>query len=71
MAIYAVRRPEESNDRVQQRFKQQVQKAGLVKLMRERKIHRRKPSRKLQRLRALMREDFRSQNRKKKFYSNM
>lgn len=71
MAIYAVRRPEESNDRLQQRFKQQVQRSGLVKLKRERGVHKRKPSRRLQRLRALKREQFRKENRKKKFYSNM
>ena len=71
MAIHAVRRPEESNDRVQQRFKQQVQKSGLIKLIRERNIHKRKPSRRLQRKRALMREGYRVENRKKKFYSNM
>lgn len=71
MAIYAVRRPEESNDRVQQRFKQQVQRSGLVKLIRDRNIHKRKPSRRLQRKRALMREGYRVENRKKKFYSNM
>lgn len=71
MAIYAVRRPEESNDRVQQRFKQQVQKSGLVKLMRERSIRQKKQSKRLQRLRALHREKLRSANRKKRFYSNM
>ena len=71
MAIYAVKRSEESNDRLQQRFKQQVQKSGLIKLMRERGTHKRKPNRRLVRMRALKREDYRSQNRKKKFYSNM
>ncbi len=71
MAIYAKKRPEESNDRLQQRFKQQVQKSGLIKMMRERNIHVRKPNRRLVRLRALKREQFRAVNRKKKFYSNM
>lgn len=71
MAIYAVRRPEESNDRVQQRFKQQVQKSGLVKLMRERGIHKRKPNKRLQRKTALHREMLRAANKKKRFYSNM
>jgi ribosomal protein S21 len=71
MAIHAHRKGEESNDRLQQRFKQQVQKSGLIKLLRERGIHKRKPSRRLQRLRALKREEFRTESRKKKFYSNM
>ena len=71
MAIYAIKKGEESNDRLQQRFKQQVQKVGLVKKMRARNIFTRKPSTRLQRIRALKREGFRNVNRKKKFYSNM
>ncbi len=71
MAIHAHRKGEESNDRLQQRFKQQVQRSGLIKLLRERNVLRKKPSRRLQRLRALKREAFRQENRKKKFYSNM
>lgn len=71
MAIYAKKRPEESNDRLQQRFKQQVQRSGLIKLMRERNVHVRKPNKRKLRLRALKREQFRAANRKKKFYSNM
>ena len=71
MAIYAIRKGEESNDRLQQRFKQQVQKSGLIKLMRERRVHGRKPNRRLLRIKALKREEFRAQNKKKKFYSNM
>jgi ribosomal protein S21 len=71
MAIYAIKKGEESNDRLQQRFKQQVQKSGLIKMMRARKIFTRKPSERLERIRALKREGYRSANRKKKFYSNM
>lgn len=71
MAIHAHKRPEESNDRLQQRFKQQVQKFGLIKLLRERNVHVRKPSRRMIRMRALKREGFRAINRQKKFYSNM
>lgn len=71
MAIYARKRPEESNDRLQQRFKQQVQKSGLVKLIRERNVRTRRMSKRLQRKRALKREQFRAINRRKKFYSNM
>lgn len=71
MAIYAIKKGEETNDRLQQRFKKQVQKSGILKLMRERSTFRRKRTRRLQRLRALKREEFRAQNRKKQFYSNM
>lgn len=71
MAIHAHKHGEESNDRLQQRFKQQVQKSGLIQVLRKRKIHVRTPSKRLVRIRALKREGFRMQNRKKKFYSNM
>lgn len=71
MAIHAHKHGEESNDRLQQRFKQQVQKSGLIKLLRERKVFKRKPNKRLERKKALMREGFRVDNRKKKFYSNM
>lgn len=71
MAIHAHKRGEESNDRLQQRFKQQVQKSGLIKLLRMRSVLIKTPSKRLQRLRALKREQYRSENKKKKFYSNM
>lgn len=71
MAIHAHRKGEESNDRLQQRFKQQVQKSGLIKRIRELSIFRKKPNTRQQRIRALMREKYRMENRKKKFYSNM
>jgi hypothetical protein len=71
MAIHAHKHGEESNDRLQQRFKQQVQKSGLIKLLRARNVLQRTPSKRLQRLRALKREAYRAENRKKKFYSNM
>ena len=71
MAIHAHKRGEESNDRLQQRFKQQVQKSGIIKLLRARSVRVRTPNRRKVRLRALKREQFRAENRKKKFYSNM
>jgi ribosomal protein S21 len=71
MAIYAIKHGDESSDRLQQRFKKQVQKAGILKKLRERGHHKRKPTRRLKRIRALKREEYRQQNRKKQFYSNM
>jgi len=71
MAIHAHKHGEESNDRLQQRFKQQVQKSGLIKLLRERNTHTRKPNRREVLQKALKREEYRTENRKKKFYSNM
>jgi ribosomal protein S21 len=71
MAIHAHRRGEESNDSLQQRFKKQVQKSGLLKMMRERSVHQRKANKRIQRRRALKREEFRAARRKRQFYSNM
>ncbi len=71
MAIYAIKHGDESSDRLQQRFKKQVQKTGILKMLRERAIHKRKPTARLRRKRALKREEYRQQNRKKQFYSNM
>lgn len=71
MAVHAHKNGEESNDRLQQRFKQQVQKSGLIKLLRERSVFSRKANTRLERRRALKREMYRAENRKKKFYSNM
>lgn len=71
MAIYAIKKPEETNDRLQQRFKKQFQKTGIQKVLRERKSYKKPLTRRLRRLRALKREEYRSQNRKKQFYSNM
>jgi ribosomal protein S21 len=71
MAIYAIKHGDESGDRLQQRFKKQVQKTGILKLVRERSTRRKKLTRRLSRIRALKREGFRAENRKKQFYSNM
>jgi ribosomal protein S21 len=71
MAIYAIRKGDESADRIQNRFKSQVQNSRLVKLLRERRRFKKKPTKRLQRLRALKREGFRKENKKKQFYSNM
>ena len=42
-----------------------------MKLLRKRAHHTRKPNKRLLRIKALKREEFRTENRKKKFYSNM
>ncbi len=71
MAIYAIKKGDESSDRLQQRFKKQVQKSGLLKLMRSRNTFKKPLTRRLRRIRALKREQFRQENRKTQFYSNM
>lgn len=71
MAIYAVKRGDESADRLVSRFKSQAQNSRLVKMLRERKSFKKKLTRRQQRQRALKREDYRKENRKKQYYSNM
>lgn len=71
MAVYAIKRGEESTDRLQQRFKSQVQNARFIKTLRERRAFKKKPTSRLRRIRALKREEYRKINRKKQFYSNM
>lgn len=70
MAVFAIKKGEESNDRLQSRFKKQVQEARFVKVLRERKTHKKKLTKRLQRIRALKREEHRAANKKNQFYSN-
>ncbi len=71
MAIYAIRKNDESNDRLQNRFKKQFQETRLLRVLRERR-HRKKPlTRRLERKRALKREEYRASNKKNQYYSNM
>jgi ribosomal protein S21 len=71
MAIHAHKHGDESNDSLMQRFKKQVQKSGIVKVLRERSVRRKKPTRRLMRMRALKREEYRVEKKKTQFYSNM
>jgi ribosomal protein S21 len=71
MSIHAHRKGSESNDSLMQRWKKQVQQTGLLKLVRERSHFRRSETRRMERIRALKREEHREENRKRQFYSNM
>ncbi len=71
MAVFAIKKGEESNERLQSRFKKQTQEARIVKVLRKRRTHVKKLTKRLQRIRALKREGFRAQNVKNQFYSNM
>jgi ribosomal protein S21 len=71
MTIYAIKRGEESNERLQSRFKKQFQETRLLKVLRDRKTHKRALTKRLQRIRALKREQFRAERLKNQFYSNM
>lgn len=71
MAVHAHKHGDESNDALQQRFKKQLQRTGLMKLLREKSRHKKKPTKRLTRASAIKREEYRAKNRKKQFYSNM
>jgi len=71
MAVHAIRNGDESNDRLQSRFKKQSQDARIVKTLRDRRTNKKKPTKRLQRLRALKREGYRAENKKTQYYSNM
>ncbi|HLD63596.1 MAG TPA: hypothetical protein VI913_01740 [Candidatus Peribacteraceae bacterium] len=71
MAIHAHRKGSESNDSLMQRWKKQVQQTGILKMLRERSHFRRTNTRRMQRTRALKREEHRTENRQRQFYSNM
>ncbi|MBP7113828.1 MAG: hypothetical protein KBA40_00055 [Candidatus Peribacteraceae bacterium] len=71
MAVHAIKRGDESNERLQSRFKKQFQESRVLKVRRDRKTHKRRVTRRLQRIRALKREGFRAANVKNQFYSNM
>ncbi len=70
MTVYAIKKGDESNDRLQSRFKKQVQEARFIKVLRERKVHKKTRTKRLQRIRALKREGYRAENKKNQFYSN-
>ncbi len=71
MTVIAIRKGEESNERLQGRFKKQFQETRLTPVLRSRKTHKRTTTRRLQRIKALKREEFRADRKKNQFYSNM
>ncbi len=71
MAIYAVKKGSESNERLLNRFKKQVQETRLLKKLRDGMRFKGKVTKREIRIRALKREQFRAENKKAKFYSNI
>lgn len=71
MTVHAHKRGDESNDSLQQRFKRQMQRTGLLRALRGTGVLQKKPNKRAVRNRALKREEYRAKNRKKQFYSNM
>jgi ribosomal protein S21 len=71
MTVYAIKKGDESNERLQSRFKKQFQETRLLKVLRDRRTHKGRLTKRLQRIRALKREQYRAENVKNQFYSNM
>lgn len=71
MAVFAIRKGEESNERLQSRFKKQFQETRLLPVLRERKTSKRRVTKRMQRIKAMKREEFRALRKKNQYYSNM
>lgn len=71
MAIYAVKKGSESNERLVNRFKQQFQGSRLPKKLRSTERRTKPKNRRTMRITAMKREEYRKENTVKKFYSNM
>lgn len=71
MPVFAIRKGDESNERLQSRFKKQFQETRLLPVLRERKTKKRRVTQRQQRIKALKREEFRALRKKNQYYSNM
>jgi len=69
MAIYAVKRTEETNERLIKRFKKQFQNARLLKEVRERIYRGKVKTKRITRKKALKREMFRAKKIREQFYA--
>lgn len=68
MAITVYRNPKESVDRLISRFNKKMQASRIILLAKEKRYHKRKPNRRYMRRAAIMRDFYRSQKEKMKFY---
>jgi len=67
--IYAIKKQNESNDRLINRFKKIVQRSRIVLETKKGKFHERKPRKRFIRLAAVIRSEHRSKRAKEQFYS--
>ena len=68
MAITVIRNPKESVDRVISRFNKKVQASRILLLVKERRYHKRKPTKRYTRKAAIMRDFHRGRREKMKYY---
>ncbi|MBI5414918.1 30S ribosomal protein S21 [Candidatus Peregrinibacteria bacterium] len=69
MAIYAVRREGETNERLIKRFKKQVQNARILQDLREKRYWAHSPKKRVIRKKALKRAMFREKRAREQFYA--
>ena len=66
MAVRISKRSDaDTNDKLISRFKKSIREARYVQILRKEKYHAKKRSKRLQKERALVRENFRTENKKK------
>jgi ribosomal protein S21 len=63
MSIYAIRRENETVEKLIFRFKKQVQHSRLVQKVRDKKNWKKSPTKRLERFSALKREEYRKKRR--------
>jgi len=68
MPIYAVKKNNESVDRLINRFKRQVQQSRLLLKIKNKKFHQSKKKKRQVKAAAVMREYYRSEKRKMAYY---
>ena len=68
--IYAVKKQNESNERLINRFKKIVQRSRVIMDTKKNRYHKRKPTKSFKRQSAIMREHYRKKRTKEQFYSS-
>lgn len=66
--IYAVRKKNESSDKLMNRFKKQVQHSRILMEVRNGRYYKKKPNKQYTRDAAVMREQYRTERRRKMYY---
>ncbi len=69
MAIFAVKRGDETNERLIKRAKKQFQNARILQEVRGRKNHKPAATKRITRKKAIKREGFRAQRIREQFYA--
>lgn len=69
MGVYAIKKKGQSDDKLVNEFNKRVQKARTIPRVRSSRYHKKQQTKRQVRQAAIMREKYRAENRRKKFYS--